>query len=33
MGSAGYIAPTLAGGRLYCRNTTGKLVCLDLRMP
>jgi outer membrane protein assembly factor BamB len=30
-GSAGYIAPTLANGLLYCRNSSGALVCLDLR--
>jgi outer membrane protein assembly factor BamB len=26
-----YTAPTLANGRLYCRNHAGDLVCLDLR--
>jgi outer membrane protein assembly factor BamB len=28
--SAGYITPTLANGRLYCRVPSGKLVCLDV---
>lgn len=25
--------PVLAGGRIYCRNATGNLVCLDVRQP
>lgn len=29
--SAGYVAPTLANGKLYCRHAGGKLICLDLR--
>jgi outer membrane protein assembly factor BamB len=31
MGSAGFITPTLANGKLYCRVPSGKLVCLDVR--
>ncbi len=26
-----WTAPTLANGRVYCRNTPGTLVCVDLR--
>jgi len=29
--SAGYIPPTLANSRLYCRSPKGTLICLDVR--
>jgi outer membrane protein assembly factor BamB len=28
-----WTAPTLANGRIYCRNNLGDLVCLDVKGP
>jgi hypothetical protein len=28
-----WTAPTLANGRIYCRNNQGELVCLDAKGP
>ena len=28
-----WTVPVLANGRIYCRNATGDLVCLDVRAP
>jgi outer membrane protein assembly factor BamB len=33
LGGKSYVEPVLAGGRLYCRNNEGQLVCLETRRP
>jgi outer membrane protein assembly factor BamB len=33
VGGKTWTAPVLANGRVYCRNSTGHLVCIDLRQP
>jgi len=33
LGGKCWTLPVLANGRIYCRNTRGDLVCLDVRSP
>ena len=33
LGGKCWTAPTLANGRIYCRNATGDLICLDVKNP
>ena len=33
LGGQCWACPVLCGGRIYCRNTGGELVCLDVKGP
>ncbi len=33
LGGKCWTAPTLANGRIYCRNARGDVICLDVRNP